>query len=70
MAIAETSKGTDVSSAARTLAVNLKQLRWAMSEGLISAMKNPMANIYFGMAAATLSNGNIRGVISNAPAPR
>jgi hypothetical protein len=33
-------------------------------------MKNPMSNIAFGMAAATLSNGNIRDVISNAPAPR
>jgi hypothetical protein len=33
-------------------------------------MKNPMSNIVFGMAAATLSNRNIREVISNAPAPR
>jgi hypothetical protein len=34
-------------------------------------MKNPMSNVVFGMmAAATLSNGNIRDVISNAPVPR
>jgi hypothetical protein len=32
-------------------------------------MKNPMSNIVFGMAATTLSNDNIRDVISNAPAP-
>ena len=38
--------------------------------GLTSAMTNPMSNIVFDMAAATLSNGNLRGVISNAPAPR
>jgi hypothetical protein len=33
-------------------------------------MKNPMSDVVFGMAAATLSNGSIRDVISNAPAPR
>jgi hypothetical protein len=39
-------------------------------------MKKPMSNIVFvfvlttGMAAGTLSKGNIRDVISNAPAPR
>jgi hypothetical protein len=33
-------------------------------------MKTPMSNIGFGMAAATLSNGNIRDIISNAPVPR
>jgi hypothetical protein len=32
-------------------------------------MTNPMSNVVFDMAAATLSNGNLRGVISNAPAP-
>jgi hypothetical protein len=32
-------------------------------------MKDLMSNIAFGMAAAALSNRNIRGVISNAPAP-
>jgi hypothetical protein len=31
-------------------------------------MKNPMSNVVFGMAAATLSNRNIRDIISNAPA--
>jgi hypothetical protein len=31
-------------------------------------MKNPMSNVVFGMAAATLSNRNIRDVISNARA--
>jgi hypothetical protein len=40
------------------------------NQGRTSAMKNPMSNILFGMAAAALSNGNIRDVISNAPAPR
>jgi hypothetical protein len=33
-------------------------------------MKNPMSNVVFGMAAAALSNRNIRDVISNAPDPR
>jgi hypothetical protein len=39
-------------------------------EGLTSAMTNPMSNIVFAMAAATLSNGNTWDVISNAPAQR
>jgi hypothetical protein len=35
-------------------------------------MTNPMSNVVFDidMAAATLSNGSPRGVVSNAPAPR
>jgi hypothetical protein len=41
-----------------------------MNEGLTPAMTNPMSNIVFDMAAATLSNGNLRGDILNAPAPR
>jgi hypothetical protein len=52
-------QGTDVSSA-----------ETVGNQGLTSDMKNPMSNIVFGMAAATLSNGNIRDVISNVPAPR
>jgi hypothetical protein len=32
-------------------------------------MEKTMSNVVFGMAAATLSNRNIRDVISNAPAP-
>jgi hypothetical protein len=63
-------QGTDVSSAARTLAVNLHSAAMVGNQGLTSAMKNPMSNVVFGMAAATLSNGNILDVISNAPAPR
>jgi hypothetical protein len=36
------------------------------NEGLTSAMTNPMSNTVFDMAAATLSNGSLRDVISNA----
>jgi hypothetical protein len=35
------------------------------NEGLTSAMTSPLSNIVFDMAAATLSNGNLRGVILN-----
>jgi hypothetical protein len=49
-------QGADVSPAARTLAANLQQIRWAISnQGPTSAMKNPMSNVVFGMAAANLS---------------
>jgi hypothetical protein len=40
------------------------------NQGLTSAMKNSMSNIVFDMAAATLSNSNLRDVSSGAPAPR
>jgi hypothetical protein len=57
-------QGTDISSAARTLAVNLLQPETVGNQCRTSAMKNPMSNIAFGMTAGTLSKGNIRGVIS------
>jgi hypothetical protein len=64
-------QGAGASSAARTLAVGLQQMRWAMKALLTaSAIKKTMSNIVFDMAAATLSNDNLRGVSSNAPANR
>jgi hypothetical protein len=69
MAIAETSRCRCLFSSSNTTS------RWSSADavgnqGLTSAMKTPMSNIVFGMAAATLSNGIIRDVISNAPVPR
>jgi hypothetical protein len=60
---------TDGPSAVLTLAVNLQQIRWAM-KALHPPRPSPMSNIAFDMAAATLSNGSLRDIISNAPAPR
>jgi hypothetical protein len=57
----EKPQGTDVSSAARTLAANLQQLR-TVGQSMpcqyihSPAMKNPMSSVVaFGMAAAALS---------------
>jgi hypothetical protein len=72
MALQKRPRGTGVSSAARTLAASLQQIPDTPvgNGGLTSAMTNPMSNIVFDMAAATLSNGSLRGASSNAPAPR
>jgi hypothetical protein len=58
-------QGTDVSSAARTLAVGLQQKRWEIKAGLTSAMKTPMSNNVFGMAPALFQIGTFEDVISN-----
>jgi hypothetical protein len=66
MAIAETSRHRCLFSSSRTPAANLQQLRGGQSRPYIRHEK-PHVEYVFGMAASTLSNGNIRDVISNAP---
>jgi hypothetical protein len=71
MAIAETSRRSQVSlQQLEHQPLIFSRCGGQSRPGHTSAMKNPMSNIAFGMAAATLSNGNIRDVILNAPAPR
>jgi hypothetical protein len=69
--LAETSsQGTDGPWAVRRPAFNPQQIRCMGNAGLTSAMKTPCRILLSGLPLPILSNGSLRDVISNAPAPK